>query len=179
MDFMKQCDWQQRILESIQDFLYVLASDGKILYASASCVSITGYQFTQLAGRFIGEFIHPDDIDMFVKEMVDSIATGSPLRFFHRFRKADGSWIIFESHGHAHSSKEPGPSSVREGSIYNGWFFITSRLYPTKSAALIDSFLEYKIENSRLTNRLRELRDEEQENSRPQAWQEKTAEGQF
>jgi PAS domain S-box-containing protein len=179
IDFIKQRDWQHCIVETIQDFLYVLALDGKILYASTSCVSIIGYQSAQLAGHFIGEFIHPDDMDIFVKEMDDAIATRNPLRFFHRFRKADGAWVIFESHGHAHFSEEPSLSSILRGSIYDEGFFITSRPYPTKNAALMDSFLEHKIENERLMNRLRELREEEQEISGPQAWQEKTAEGQF
>jgi hypothetical protein len=42
-EFMKRREWQQRILEKILDFLYVLALDGKILDAYLSCVSITGY----------------------------------------------------------------------------------------------------------------------------------------
>jgi PAS domain S-box-containing protein len=178
-EFTKRRDWQQRILEKIPDFLYVLALDGKILYASPSCISITGYPSTQLTGRFIRAFIHPDDADIFDKEIDDSIATGSPLRFFYRFRKPDGSWIVFESHGHAHCSKGHSPSSMRGGSIHYGGFFIMSRPYLNKSAALMDSFLEHKIENIRLTSRLRELRDEEQECLEPQAWQENTLEGKF
>jgi PAS domain S-box-containing protein len=81
---------QQRILKKIPDFLYVLVLDGKILYASSSYIFITGYQSIQLTGHFIGAFIHPDDTDIFIKEMDDSIATSNPLRFFYRFREADG-----------------------------------------------------------------------------------------
>jgi PAS domain S-box-containing protein len=177
VDFTKRRDWQQRTIEAIQDLLYVLAFNGKILYASASCVSVTGYQPTQIAGHFIHDFIHPDDKDVFVKEMGDAIATGDPLRFFHRFRKADGGWIIFESHGHAHLSKGFSRNSLQRGSIDDGGLFITARPDPTKNAALMDSFLEHKIENLRLMDRLRELRDEGEDNSERQDWQEETAEG--
>ena len=38
-----------------------------------------------------------------------------------------------------------------------------SRPYPTKNAALLDSFLEHKIENERLLKRISELKKEEQE----------------
>jgi hypothetical protein len=38
-----------------------------------------------------------------------------------------------------------------------------SRPYPTKNAALLDSFLEHKIENERLSKRIMELKREEQE----------------
>jgi len=38
-----------------------------------------------------------------------------------------------------------------------------ARLYPTKSAALLDSFLEHKMENERLKKRIADLKKEEQE----------------
>jgi hypothetical protein len=38
-----------------------------------------------------------------------------------------------------------------------------ARPYPTKNAALLDSFLDHKIENERLTRRIAELRKEEAE----------------
>jgi hypothetical protein len=43
-----------------------------------------------------------------------------------------------------------------------------SRPYPTKNAALLDSFLEHKIENERLTKRIAELKREEQEEQEAQ-----------
>jgi len=47
-------------------------------------------------------------------------------------------------------------------------FFMMSRPYPTKNAALLDSFLEHKIENERLTKRIAELKREEQEEEEEQ-----------
>lgn len=44
-----------------------------------------------------------------------------------------------------------------------------SRLYPTKNTALLDSFLEHKIENERLKRRIAELREEEQEELQAQS----------
>ena len=38
-----------------------------------------------------------------------------------------------------------------------------ARPYPTKNAALLDSFLEHKIENERLTKKIADLKKEEQE----------------
>lgn len=40
-------------------------------------------------------------------------------------------------------------------------FFMMARPYPTKNAALLDSFLEHKIENERLMKRIEELKREE------------------
>ena len=154
-NFTKRDKWQQRILENIRDFLYVLDPDGRILYASQSSLSVTGYHFTQLTGRFIRAFVHPNDITVFDKETDDSITTGNLSRFFYRFRKLDGSWVVLESHGHAHCSKGYGSSSLPTLSII-------ARPYLNKSTTLMDSFMEHKMENIRLMSRLRELQDEEQ-----------------
>ncbi|KAF2182544.1 hypothetical protein K469DRAFT_585966 [Zopfia rhizophila CBS 207.26] len=165
-EFTKRRNWSQRVLEELRDLLHILTPDGRIVYLSPSCKYLTGYEPQQLVGRFIGEFIHPDDGGIFVKEFNESIASGNPLRFFYRFRKDDGSWIIFESHGHPHLTNSGGAFNS-PGMNCRG-FFMMSRPYPTKNAALLDSFLEHKIENERLTKRIAELKREEQEEQEAQ-----------
>ncbi|KAF2260242.1 hypothetical protein CC78DRAFT_536504 [Lojkania enalia] len=161
-EFTKRRNWSQRVLEELRDFLHILTPDGRILYVSPSCRALTGYEPTQLIGRFIGEFIHPDDSGIFVKEFNESIASGNPLRFFYRFRKIDETWAIFESHGHPHLSNDASPFAPPNNMNCSG-FFMMARPYPAKNAALLDSFLEHKIENERLMKRIAELKREEQE----------------
>lgn len=161
-EFTKRRNWSQRVLEELRDLLHILTPDGRILYVSPSCKPLTGWDPAQLMGRFINEFIHPDDIGIFVKEFNESIASGNPLRFFYRFRKADESWIIFESHGHPHLSADSS-SYAPPNTINCRGFFMMARPYPTKNAALLDSFLEHKIENERLMKRIAELKREEQD----------------
>ncbi|KAH6643172.1 white collar-2 [Boeremia exigua] len=159
-EFTKRRNWSQRVLEELRDLLHILTPNGRILYVSPSSKALTGWDPAQLLGRFINEFIHPDDIGIFVKEFNESIASGNPLRFFYRFRKADDSWGIFESHGHPHLSTDPSAFAPPNSLNCRG-FFIMARPYPTKNAALLDSFLEHKIENERLTKRIAELKREE------------------
>ncbi|KAF2713628.1 blue light regulator 2 [Pleomassaria siparia CBS 279.74] len=166
-EFTKRRNWSQRVLEELRDFLHILTPDGRILYVSPSCKVLTGWDAASLIGRFIGEFIHPDDSAIFVKEFNESIASGNPLRFFYRFRKTDDSWIIFESHGHPHLSGD-GNAYTPSTNLNCRGFFMMSRPYPTKNAALLDSFLEHKIENERLTKRIAELRREEKEETEAQ-----------
>lgn len=161
-EFTKRRNWSQRVLEELRDLLHILTPDGRILYVSPSCRTLTGWEPSQLMGRFINEFIHTDDIGIFVKEFNESIASGNPLRFFYRFRKIDDSWIIFESHGHPHLSSDPSAYAPPNALNCRG-FFLMARPYPTKNAALLDSFLEHKIENERLTKRISELKREEQD----------------
>jgi PAS domain S-box-containing protein len=151
------------VLEELRDFLHILTPDGRIQYASRSCEQLTGWKPDQLVGNYITEFLHPDDHSMFHQEFTESISSGQPLRFFYRFRKTDDAWIIFEAHGHPHLSNEPGTPFAPPGSYNCRGFFMMARPYPTKNAALLDSFLEHKIENERLTKRIAELKREEQE----------------
>lgn len=161
-EFTKRRNWSQRVLEELRDLMHILTPNGRILYVSPSCKNLTGWEPQQLMGRFINDFIHPEDIGIFVKEFNESIASGNSLRFFYRFRKADESWGIFESHGHPHLSSDPSSFAPPNALNCRG-FFIMARPYPTKNAALLDSFLEHKIENERLTKRIAELKREEQE----------------
>lgn len=174
-EFTKRRNWSQRVLEELRDFLHILSSDGHILYVSPSVKALTGWDPAQLVGRFIIEFIHPDDNGIFIKEFNESIASGNPLRFFYRFRKADDTWAIFEAHGHPHLSNDPSTFAPPNTMDCRG-FFMMARPYPTKNAALLDSFLEHKIENERLTKRIAELKREEQEEQEAQDrhWQKKT-----
>lgn len=176
-EFTKRRNWSQRIIEELRDFLHILTPDGRILYVSPSCRSLTGYEPQQLIGKFIGEYVHPDDTGIFMREFNESIASGNTLRFFYRFKKEDGSYLIFECHGHPHIS--PTESSTQQQNsdgqmqklqvtgICKG-FFMMARPYPTKNAALLDSFLEHKIENERLLKRIEELKREELEETAEQ-----------
>lgn len=174
-EFTKRRNWSQRVLEELRDLLHILTPNGRILYVSPSSKALTGWEPHQLMGRFINEFIHPDDIGIFVKEFNESIASGNTLRFFYRFRKADDSWGIFESHGHPHLSSDQSSFAPPNALNCRG-FFIMARPYPTKNAALLDSLLEHKIENERLTKRIAELKREEQDEQ--DEWSRKDAQSQ-
>lgn len=176
-EFTKRRNWSQRIIEELKDFLHILTPDGRILYVSPSCKVITGYEPQTLVGKFIGEFVHPDDSGIFMREFNESIASGNSLRFFYRFKKDDGSYMIFECDGHPHISSEPAMSQSAyqnqqtSTSALTGvcrGFFMMARPYPTKNAALLDSFLEHKIENERLIRRIEELKREEAEENAEQ-----------
>ena len=162
-EFTKRRNWSQRVIEEIRDFLHILTPDGRIIYASPSCKMLTGYEQSQIVGYVITDFIHPDDSSLYIREFHESIASGNPLRFFYRFRKEDGSYVIFEAHGHPHLSSEAASFGSSSAASFCRGVFMMSRPYPTKNTTLLDSFLEHKIENERLTKKIADLRREEQE----------------
>ena len=146
MEFTKRKNWSQKVVEELKDLLHILTPDGQIVYLSPSGKDLTGYPQEELVGKFIVDFIHPDDSGIFLREFNESVATGNALRFFYRFRKKDGTYTIFESHGHPHLTSEAAAFGPRNAAGFCRGFFMMSRPYPTKNAALLDSFLEQKIE---------------------------------
>lgn len=164
-EFTKRRNWSQRVIEEIKDLLYVLTPDARFLYLSPSTKILTGYDQQDLIGKFIHDFIHPDDSSLFLREFNESIATSNQLRMFYRFRHREGRWVIFESHGHPHLTNDVSHLEVTGGPRNNAGFcagfFMMVRPYPTRNAVLLDSFLEHKLENERLQARMDALRREE------------------
>lgn len=172
-EFTKRRNWSQRVIEEIKDLLYILTPDSRFLYLSPSCKPLTGYEPSDLKGKFIHDFIHPDDSSLFLREFNESIATGHTLRMFYRFRAKDSKYLIFESHGHPHLTNDVSHLELTGGPRNNAGFcvgfFMMVRPYPTKTAVLLDSFLEHKLENERLRARIEALRREEAEDAEVQA----------
>jgi PAS domain S-box-containing protein len=163
-EFTKRRNWSKLVLEELRDLMLVLSADGRVQHVSASSKALTGYDPYMLLGKFLGDYIHPDDKSMFVREFNESIASGNQMRFFYRLKRNDDTFKIFEAFGHPHHSSEAFAfSGGRGGAPYCRGYFLMSRPYPTKNAALLDSFLEHKIENERLLKRIAELKKEEQE----------------
>lgn len=162
-EFTKRRDLPERIVEELSDFLHILTPDGRILYLSSSGKSLTGYSQHELRGKFIIDFIHPDDSGLFMREFNESIASGSSLHLFYRFRKRDGRYTIFECRGHPHFTSEPAEFDPNSSVRICGGYFMSAYPYPSNNAALLDSFLEHKLENERLTKRINDLKREEAE----------------
>ena len=161
-DFTKRRNWPAKVVEELKDFLQILDANGRIKYASNSVLGLTGYAAKDLQDVFLKDLIHPDDQGVFVAELNESIASGNPMRMFYRLRIKDGSYVIFETIGHAHIAAArfaPNPSNQ---SPFCQAVFMMARRYPTRNAGLLDSFLEHKVENERLRRRIAELRREEE-----------------
>ncbi|KAH8556187.1 PAS domain-containing protein [Umbelopsis sp. PMI_123] len=149
-DFTKRKNWDQRIIEELTDFLHVLSPVGKFLFASPSSAELVGYTPDELLGRSITDFLHTDDIDMFIREFNLSIHTRSEFKLYYRFRKKDDKFITFEVVGHPYFGGA-GSSEVPK------CFFGVAQPYPTKAGTMLDSFLELKTENEKLRKQLQLL----------------------
>ncbi|KAK4454579.1 white-collar 2 [Podospora aff. communis PSN243] len=162
-EFTKRRNWPARVVEEMQDWLHILDANGKIKHVSPGVERVTGFSGPEIINKFLQDFLHPDDVGIFNSEFNDAIASGAPLRIFYRFKKKDGSYIILETVGHAHIAAAKFAPNPNNQTPFCQAVFMMARPYPTKNAALVDSFLEHKMENERLKRRIAELKREEAE----------------
>lgn len=147
-DFRRRKNWSERILIELTGLLHVLSPTGKILYCSESILELTGYRPHELVGQALMDFLHVDDMDVFIRDFQMSFHTRSQIKTYYRFRKKDDTYIMFEVVGQP-KTEVPGQTSQA--------FFGIAQPVPTKGGALIDSFLELKSENNWLRQRIDEL----------------------
>ncbi|KFY21663.1 hypothetical protein V493_07222 [Pseudogymnoascus sp. VKM F-4281 (FW-2241)] len=163
-EFIKNRNWKQQIVGELKDLIHILAPDGRVLYISDSVKQLTGYTPGEIIGNSIVDFIHPDDSAIFVREFNNSIISGDALRIFYRFRKkTDGEYAVLECHGQPHLTSGATSSSQNNSTAPCSGFFMMSRPYPSENAALLDSFLEHKVENERLMKKIEAIRREDAE----------------
>ncbi|KAE8148311.1 hypothetical protein BDV25DRAFT_141933 [Aspergillus avenaceus] len=156
--------WPQRVLDEMKDMLLLLSSDGTVMYASPSCSSITGYDASDLQKADLARFIHKDDQDVFLEDLNECIVMARPVHCHFRFcAKDQDAFCTLEAYGHPHMKTTNQGNSTGDGIQECIGVFLLCRPYPTKSSQQIDSFLEHKIENVRLAQRIAQLKQGEEE----------------
>lgn len=86
-DFTKRKGWSNRIVEELLDFVHVLDAQGRLLFATPSVQTLTGWRPEELKGRALADFIHPDDVSAVMRELNTAMQERSELTMFYRFRK--------------------------------------------------------------------------------------------
>ncbi|ORX80255.1 hypothetical protein K493DRAFT_150413, partial [Basidiobolus meristosporus CBS 931.73] len=152
-EFTKRKNWSHRVIGQLPDLYYVLTSSGTLMYCSPSSLELTGYPASELVGKSMVEFLHVDDIDLFVGYLKESVDKGS-FRFFYRFRRKDSTYIIFEVVGHPYP--QGGPTTATTPKC----FFNLARLYPLHTTSVLDTFLQLRLENEALYRSVQQLRSE-------------------
>ncbi|KAK4241816.1 hypothetical protein C8A03DRAFT_40782 [Achaetomium macrosporum] len=162
-EFTKRRNWPAKVVEELPDLLQILDANGRIKHVSPSAEHLTGYTPSELRDQFMHKLLHPDDVGAFTSQLNESIASGTQLRVFYRFQKKDGNYRVFEAVGHGHIAAAKFAPNPSNQTAFCQAVFIMARPYPTKNAALLDSFLEHKMENERLKRKIAELQKEEQD----------------
>lgn len=145
-DFTRRKNWSQNVLDELRDLVIVLNSDFKIIFCSEASVEFLGYPPAELNGHLVTEYIHVDDVDSFSREFRTARDTMQALRIYHRVQRKDGNYALMETNGH----------------FYRNAFIGSMRRIPTEASRAMDSFLDLKVENEQLKQRLAHLKEEQQ-----------------
>jgi PAS domain S-box-containing protein len=144
-EFTRRKNWSQSILESLRDVIHVMSSSNLLLvYCSAASSEFLGYKPSELVGHAFTEFLHVDDVDMFVREFRTAMNHVQIFQCSYRFLRKDGKYTTLETRGHFH-----------KGSLFGN-----ARRIPTEAAQSMDSFLDLKIENELLKKKLIALKNQ-------------------
>ncbi|KAK9692451.1 white collar 2 type of transcription factor [Basidiobolus ranarum] len=157
IEFTKRKNWSHRIIDHLPDLYYVINSSGCFMYCSPSSLNLVGFSPSELIGRSIMDFIHVDDVDIFI-HCIRQSAANHQFKIFYRFRKKDDRFIMFEVQGNTYQ---------KEGTEAK-YFFSIARPYPLKATSLMDTMLELKLENVILNQRLNQLRGSVEDFTSPQ-----------
>ena len=88
------------LVANATELITVAGDDGLLRYVSPASERLLGYEQSELIGRDLMEYVHPDDSDHIVREIADNVLTQGvvgPLDF--RVRHRDGSWRYLEALG--------------------------------------------------------------------------------
>ncbi|KAL3464699.1 hypothetical protein BJX64DRAFT_254189 [Aspergillus heterothallicus] len=155
-----QPSWPERVLDEVRDLILLLTPDGRVSYVSPSCRSITGFGNAQFESNYFSRFIHDDDKAVFGRELHECISAGRPFRCHFRIYQFDNSSTLVEANGHPHLTATS--NDANQAPLCHG-VFLLCRPYHTHSTQLLDSYLEHKLENIRLKERIAELKREEED----------------
>jgi two-component system, cell cycle sensor histidine kinase and response regulator CckA len=88
------------LIQNLSDVITVVAVDGTMLYHSPSIERVAGYKPSELLGKSLLAFVHPED-ESGVRAALERVTlkVGSAVPPEYRFLRKDGTWVWLESVG--------------------------------------------------------------------------------
>jgi PAS domain S-box-containing protein len=88
------------LIQNLSDVITVVAVDGTMLYHSPSIERVAGYKPSELLGKSLLAFVHPED-ESGVRAALERVTlkVGSAAPPEYRFLRKDGTWVWLESVG--------------------------------------------------------------------------------
>ncbi|TCD70958.1 blue light receptor [Steccherinum ochraceum] len=168
-EFTKRKRWADLLVTELSEaIILVLSPTGKIWYCGAAVAELLGWKDEDVVDREFTEYVNHDDVGPFQSTFQRSIHHRSELLTYARLRckptaasltqdfqasaKSPVKEVLFELKGYPHFVPDAG--AVAECKC----FFIMAKPYPSRNTAMLNTFLELKMENQRLEERVAHLR---------------------
>ncbi|KZT09753.1 uncharacterized protein LAESUDRAFT_722738 [Laetiporus sulphureus 93-53] len=170
-EFTKRKRWADLLVTELSEaILLVLSAEGKVWYCGAAVGELLGWREDDLVDADFAELMNADDRAPFRAQLQKCLqypGQRSLLAYARLQCKNDvyatGDYasrpreVLFEIIGYAHTA-----SGVRTKATSNGEdcqvIFAAAKPYPSRNTAMLNTFLELKMENERLQQRVLQLR---------------------
>lgn len=157
-EFTKRKRWADLLINELSDaIIFVLSSNAKVWFCGRAIIELLGWRDTELIDRNFLDFVNAEDQQAFHVAFQDSLHTRKEMNAYIRLQCKNGfavqhipqSQVLFELKGYPlYLENETSPRC----------FLAVAKPYPSRNVAMLNTFLELKIENERLQRRLAELR---------------------
>ncbi|EJD02231.1 uncharacterized protein FOMMEDRAFT_29301 [Fomitiporia mediterranea MF3/22] len=157
-EFTKRKKWTDILVSELPDtVLLILDTDKEIQYVGPNTTDLLGWQVEELVDTDVLDIVNDDDKRHFNNHLQNSLSSRQDLSCHARLKckpvdeeKQDSQKeLLFEVRGHALYTPNDNECKC---------FLVVAKPYPSRNMAVLNTFLELKIENERLTQRLKELK---------------------
>ncbi len=89
----------RKLVENLNDVIYLVDSNGTITYVSPPIESVLGYTYSDLVGKNYEDFAYPDDLDVIRQAFQDALHNRIyPTEFRIRTKNGDSRWVRTSGH---------------------------------------------------------------------------------
>ncbi|KAG1800891.1 white collar 2 type of transcription factor [Suillus plorans] len=154
-EFTKRKRWADLLIHELSEaIIFVLSSESKVLFCSRAVSELLGWRDTELIDKDMLDFVNGEDQHAFRVSFEQSLRLRMEMLSYVRFKcqseyTSPAKEVLFEVKGYPH---------YIDDEQYPRCFFAVAKPYPSRNTAMLNTFLELKIENERLQQRLADLR---------------------
>ncbi|KAL5529549.1 hypothetical protein ACEPAG_5534 [Sanghuangporus baumii] len=158
-EFTKRKKWADILISELPDTVtLILDTDGLIQYVAPNVTEVLGWEVEELSERDVLDIVNDIDKRIFDDHLQKSLSSQQDLSCYARLKckpigksslEQGNKELLFEVRGHALYLPDDTECKC---------FFLVAKPYPSRNMAVLNTFLELKIENERLTQRLKDLK---------------------
>jgi len=161
-EFTKRKRWADLLIKELADaIILILSPTCKILYCGAAVTELLGWKDEELIDRDLMDLVNVNDQFLFQDSFDEAVRTSCDLLAYVRLKckyqilaaeyHAPPKEIVFELKGYPHFVQEGNDLDCK-------CVFAVAKPYPSRNTAMLNTFLELKMENERLQQRVNDLR---------------------
>ncbi|KAG2157560.1 white collar 2 type of transcription factor [Suillus clintonianus] len=154
-EFTKRKRWADLLIHELSEaIIFVLSNECKVLFCSRAISELLGWRDTELIDKDLVDLVNGEDKHAFRASFEQSLRSRMEMLSYVRFKcqseyASPAKEVLFEVKGYPH---------YIDDELYARCFFAVAKPYPSRNTAMLNTFLELKIENERLQQRLADLR---------------------